>query len=263
MILKLLKMRKLTMYRAFDGMLSESADEIRLHEIALKSVTAAQEACHPSDGILKRGEYVRHNPEDVIKARKILYEGIRIDFPDLPILDSFFVDENADKIRSAYLKILSKATYWTSPELFEFVRLFMSTSDEGIEDFAPSERLDCDYTREKEVKECEFSVRRYVTMDKCDIRLTKEFFNKNGFEVYISKEEENSFQAVWKSKDMKERIRVLGFSDGQFFLDAECQDNGWNCEIKHPVRYEQDVIDSVNAIGLKGLQFDQSSTYIP
>lgn len=37
------------MYRAFDGMLSESADEIRLHEIALKSVNDAKEACHPSD----------------------------------------------------------------------------------------------------------------------------------------------------------------------------------------------------------------------
>lgn len=111
----------------------------------------------------------------------------------------------------------------------------------------------------KEVKECEFLKRKYPekeedTLDKCDIQLTKEFFKKNGFEVYTSEEEENSFQADWKSGDLKERIRVFGFSDGQFFLDSECQDSGWNCEIKRPVKYEQDVIDSVNAIGLKGFQ---------
>lgn len=154
-------MRKLTMYRAFDGMLSESAGVIWSHEIALKSVNAAQEVCHPSDGVLKRGEYVRHNPKDVLKAREILYGGIRNDFPELPILDSFSVAENGNKIRSAYHMILSKTTHWTSSELFEFVRLFMSTSDEGIEDFAPKERLECDYIREKEVKECEFSGRKY------------------------------------------------------------------------------------------------------
>lgn len=208
---------------------------------------------------MKRGEYVCHNPEDVLKARKILYGGIRNDFPELPILDSFSVAENGNKIRSAYHTILSKSTHWTSSELFEFVRLFMSTSDEGIEDFAPKERLECDYVRKKEVKECEFLERKYpekeeATLNKSDIPLTKEFFEKNGFEVYTSEEEENSFQAGWKSGDLKERIRVFGFSDGQFFLSAECQDSGWHCEIKHPVRYEQDVDDSVNAIGLKGFR---------
>lgn len=261
MILKPLNMRKLTMYRAFDGMLSKSADEIRLHEIALKSVNAAQEACHPADGVLKRGEYVRHNPEDVLKAREIVYRGIRNDFPELPILDSFSVAENGNKIRSAYHTLLSKATHWTFSEISEFVRLFMSTSDEGIEDFAPKDRLECDYAREKEVKECEFLERKCpekeeATMDKSDILLTKEFFKKNGFVVYSSEAEENSFQADWKSGDLKERIRIFGFSDGQFFLESECQDSGWHCEIKHPVRYEQDVIDSVNAIGLKGFQLN-------